>query len=147
MARFQMRRQTSFTALLSVTLLANVYAALGAQAPATTRDGIFTAEQVTRGQPVYLASCGSCHGDDLLGGGFAPALTGETFLSAWTGQQLDGLYSRIKETMPADKPGSLSDQANADLLAYILKTNGFAPGTQPLPSGAAALALITIAKP
>ena len=142
-----MRRETSFTALLSVTLLANVCVALGAQAPRTTKDGIYTAEQVTRGQPVYVAACASCHGDDLLGGGFAPALTGETFLSAWTGQKLDGLYSRIKETMPADKPGSLSDQANADLLAYILKTNGFAPGTQPLSYDAPGLALITIAKP
>ena len=137
----------SLAAVTAVAFVVTLAAGLAAQAPKTTKDGIFTAEQVTRGQPVYVAACASCHGDDLLGGGFAPALTSDTFLAAWTGQKLDGLYSRIKETMPADKPGSLSDQANADLLAYILKINGFAPGTQPLPFDAAALALITITKP
>jgi mono/diheme cytochrome c family protein len=134
------------TVALSALFVAGLFISAAAQAK-TTKDGIYTAEQATRGAKVYADSCASCHGDDLSGGGFAPALVKDEFLSAWTGQKLDDLYGRIKESMPADNPGTLSAEANADLLAFVLKTNGFAAGAQALPSDPAALKQIAIAKP
>lgn len=134
------------TVTLSTLFAAGLLVSVAAQTK-TTKDGLYTADQATRGAKVYSDNCASCHGDDLSGGGFAPALTKDEFLSAWTGQKLDDLYSRIKETMPADKPGTLSADANADLLAFVLKTNGFAAGAQPLPSDSATLKQIAIVKP
>ena len=37
-------------------------------------DGVFTAEQADRGAAAYKTSCSECHGGDLMGDGFAPAL-------------------------------------------------------------------------
>jgi mono/diheme cytochrome c family protein len=45
----------------------------------TTLDGVYTDAQASRGQKIYTESCSSCHGDDLSGGGQAPALTGKDF--------------------------------------------------------------------
>jgi mono/diheme cytochrome c family protein len=120
---------------------------LVAQAPKTTKDGVYAAEQSTRGEAVYKGKCSSCHGDDLSGGGFAPALVGDPFLEQWNSKTLSDLSSEIKDTMPADKPGSLTPDGAADVLAYVLRSNGFPAGAAPLPTDAAALAQVTIAKP
>lgn len=143
-----MRRDTRRpAAALSAAILVAICAGAAAQAPKSTKDGVYTAEQAGRGDKVYAEQCASCHGDDLSGGGFAPALAKDSFLSAYANEKLESLSSRIKETMPADKPGTLSAEANADLLAYILKVNGFPAGTQSLPTDTAALQQITIVKP
>jgi mono/diheme cytochrome c family protein len=118
-----------------------------AQAPKTTKDGVYTAEQSTRGETVYKGKCSSCHGDDLTGGGFVPALVGDPFFEQWNTRTLSDLSSQIKDTMPADKPGSLTPDSTADVLAYVLKSNGFPAGATPLPTDAAALAQVAVAKP
>jgi hypothetical protein len=41
--------------------------------------------------------------------------------------------------MPADRPGQLSPQVNADILAYILQYNRFPSGAAELPSDVAML--------
>ncbi len=117
------------------------------QAPKTTKDGIYTAEQSTRGEAVYKSKCASCHGDDLTGGGFAPALAGDAFFEHWSSKKLSDLSSQIKDTMPADKPGSLSPDDTADIVAYVLRSNGFPAGAAPLSNDATALAQVAIAKP
>jgi len=45
----------------------------------TTLDGIYSEPQAARGETIYKESCASCHGDDLSGGGQAPALAGKEF--------------------------------------------------------------------
>jgi mono/diheme cytochrome c family protein len=133
--------------LAAGALLWYVGVTLVAQAPKTTKDGVYTAEQSTRGETVYKGKCSSCHGDDLTGGGFAPALVGDPFFEQWNTRTLSDLSSQIKDTMPADKPGSLTPDSTADVLAYVLKSNGFPAGGAPLPNDAAALAQVAIAKP
>jgi len=140
------RRANHVSAVLSAALIAATGLTISGQAK-TAKDGVFTAEQATQGQALYKDRCSSCHGDDLSGGGFAPALTTDAFLGAWSDQKVDALFSRIKDTMPADKPGSLSADEAAALVALVLKTNGFPAGQQPLPSDPAALSQVTIAKP
>jgi hypothetical protein len=44
--------------------------------------------------------------------------------------------------MPLDHPGSLSGEANTDILAFILQQNGFPPGTRDLPPDVAVMGTI-----
>jgi mono/diheme cytochrome c family protein len=99
--------------------------------PSDTRsvwDGVYTEEQAQRGEPLYRASCASCHGDTLKGAGETPPLSGGPFLANWNGLTLGDLFERIRRTMPQDKPGRLSRQYKADILAYVLKVNKFPTG-------------------
>ena len=52
-----------------------------------------------------------------------PALAGDTFLAKWRNHSVDELFERIRVSMPADRPGTLSRQKNADILAYIFAAN------------------------
>src|ERR1700735_3935575 len=94
-----------------------------AQAHSSTRDGVYTDAQATRGQAMYKKVCASCHRETLEGSGAAPPLAGEDFAMDWAGQNLSDLFDRIQTTMPGDNPGSLAATENADLIAYILKVN------------------------
>ena len=140
-------RRTRSGALAAAALLWSIAATLAAQAPKTTKDGIYTAEQSRHGEAVYNGKCASCHGDDLTGGGFAPALVGDPFFEQWSSKKLSELSSQIKDTMPADRPGSLNPDDTADVVAYVLKSNGCPAGAAPLSNDPTALAQVAIAKP
>jgi hypothetical protein len=49
----------------------------------------------------------------------------------------------MRMSMPEDKPGSLSRAQNADILAYMLRVNGFPAGEKVLSTEAGALGQIT----
>jgi len=100
----------------------------------TTVDGVFTEAQAKRGDAIYARSCASCHGPELSGADVAPALTGTDFVSNWNDLSLGDLFERIRIGMPADKPGSLSRQDNADVLAFMLFKAGFPAGAAELPT-------------
>jgi mono/diheme cytochrome c family protein len=100
----------------------------------TTVDGVFIEAQAKRGDAVYTQSCAKCHAPDLTGADVAPALTGTDFISNWNDLSLDDLFERIRIGMPADKPGSLSRQDNADVLAFMLFKAGFPEGASELPT-------------
>src|SRR5262245_38717308 len=91
-----------------------------AQQPQTVRQGVYTTAQASRGQAVYKEQCASCHGD-ALGGRLGPPLTGDDFVADWDKDPLSELFSKIKNTMPQDKPGKLTAQQTADVTAYILQ--------------------------
>jgi S-disulfanyl-L-cysteine oxidoreductase SoxD len=114
------------------------------QARRTIWDGVYTAEQAIRGEQVYADYCAACHGDGLDGVESAPAVTGIEFYGRWEGETLDGLFDRIRTSMPQDKPGSLSRAQNADILAYMLRVGGYPAGDAPLEGQAGTLAQITI---
>ena len=57
----------------------------------------------------------------------------------WDGQTLDVLYDRIRTTMPPKEPGTYGHQMIADVVAYVLKVNGFPAGAVELPKDAGAL--------
>jgi S-disulfanyl-L-cysteine oxidoreductase SoxD len=119
--------------------------ALRAQAPArNVWSGVFTAEQATQGKALFDAKCALCHGAEMTGGEMAPALTGEMFISDWSGQSVGDLFTRIHTTMPANDPGSMSNAETAQVLAYILSFNQIPAGATPLPTDDAALGQIAI---
>jgi len=107
-------------------------------------DGIYTTEQAKRGQALYNAQCASCHGDTLTGGESAPPLTGGEFLSNWNGLSVGDLFDRTRATMPQSKPGSLSREAGAQILAYVLSRNEFPAGKADLPQASEVLKEIKI---
>jgi mono/diheme cytochrome c family protein/sugar lactone lactonase YvrE len=91
-------------------------------------DGVYTTAQAARGQSLYNTNCAACHGDQLTGGETAPPLTGGDFLSNWNGLTVGDLLERIRTSMPLGAPGKLSREVNADITAYILKTNNYPAG-------------------
>jgi mono/diheme cytochrome c family protein len=102
--------------------------------------GVYTEEQATRGDTEHQNNCNSCHGTEKY--------SGENFTKNWVGRTVFDLFDQIKTTMPDDNPGGLSAQQYKDVVAYILKTNGFPAGTDSLPSDPEAMRLLKIdAKP
>jgi mono/diheme cytochrome c family protein len=101
--------------------------------------GAYSQDQARRGEKLYRAQCAACHGPLLEGSGPASPLTGPGFTANWDGRSLGELADRTRLTMPVTKPGSLSRQQVADLLAFVLETNRFPVGEADLPSQADAL--------
>ena len=108
---------------------------------ATIWNGVYTAEQAQRGQKSYEKFCGYCHRDNLEGDE-GPSLVGSPFTLRWRNHTLDDMYTTIQDTMPQDAPGTLSAQAYADIVSYLLKMNGAPTGSQELPAKSAELARI-----
>jgi mono/diheme cytochrome c family protein len=122
-----------------VWLIGGVFYPLAAQTPRSVRDGVYTDDQAQRGSLLYQQYCSACHGADLNGGDEVPALRGDSFLANWSGLPLSELFERIRVSMPADNPGKLSRQQNADILAYVLKFDNYPPGSSELPTQTDAL--------
>ncbi|HEY7671701.1 MAG TPA: c-type cytochrome, partial [Gammaproteobacteria bacterium] len=110
-----------------------------AQRDGATWDGAYTEEQAQRGERLYTEQCAQCHGTTLGGIEAAPALTGLEFFAKWEPETPGALLERTRLSMPPASPASLSRTESADLVAYLLRTGGYAAGTTPL-EGVATLA-------
>ena len=110
----------------------------------TTNDGVFTEAQVKKGSDVYQQQCASCHDAQLTGSGTAPALAGTDFSANWKDETVGSLFERIRATMPADNPGSLSRSQAAEMVAFILNFNKFPTGQTELATDFEALKAIKI---
>lgn len=94
---------------------------------------LFMSEQATRGASSFKASCtNGCHLADLGPGERAPALAGATFLQRWEGTTVDALLRRIVTTMPQQNPHSLDEKVYLDIVAFLLRSNGYSPGQSEL---------------
>ena len=100
----------------------------------------FSAEQADRGEEKFASECEECHGDDLKGGlNGGPPLRGMMFEQKYAeGAPASILFSFMSSAMPPNSPGRYSENTYTDLMAYILKKNGFSSGA-PLPSDLNAL--------
>ena len=94
----------------------------------TTWDSVYTDEQATRGQAAYNRTCAHCHLESLAGADESPALMGAAFISNWNGLTLAEMHGRVKKSMPTDDPGSYGPQLITDVIAYMLRVNGFPAG-------------------
>jgi len=97
--------------------------------------GVYSAGQAVRGQQVYKAQCGACHGNAMEGTS-GPPLAGDNFLSNWSAQPLVNLVDKIQKTMPFNLPGSLSRSQSTDLAAYVLQAGKFPAGQAELSEAA-----------
>ncbi len=100
----------------------------------------FTEAQANRGQALYAQNCLKCHGETLAGADKAPPLAGPQFKGTWNPAPLAALLART-QTMPPEKPGSLTREQNVDILSYVLWYNGMPLGNTNLVSGQDVLAL------
>src|SRR5579872_3310012 len=68
--------------------------------------GVFTQQQANAGHSAYALSCAGCHRANLAGGGDAPALGGNGFMSSFGNKSTKDLYNFIASSMPVGAPGS-----------------------------------------
>ena len=133
---------TTLATLTFVTLLITP-TSLGAQAQLTVQDGVYSEAQARRGQALYAQRCTGCHGPALAGAS-APALTGDLFTNKFRMEPLSALFIQIRYAMPpkADANAQLTSEQAADLVAHVLKSNGFPAGQTDFPAaGATAISL------
>jgi cytochrome c553 len=110
-------------------------------------DGIFTAAQADRGQTAAAQGrCTGCHGTELGGTDRAPGLKGPAFLANWEDGSVNRLFAKIRDTMPPSNTDQLAAATKLDVVAFILRENGFPAGSVELPSGGDALDTIQIVK-
>jgi mono/diheme cytochrome c family protein len=101
----------------------------------TVADGVYTDTQAARGAAVYDMACIGCHRADL-GGGTGPSLREQRFARQFAGRDLKTLFTKIATTMPRNAPASLGDNVYLDIVAHLLKENGFPAGPQELTADA-----------
>jgi mono/diheme cytochrome c family protein len=109
-------------ASLSLTVL------IRAQEPKarTVWDGVYTDAQAQRAMATYDSVCSRCH---ILTGQGKGALTGDAFWTAFTQKSVGDLLTFVKTNMPNGNGGSLPSATYDDLVALILKSNGFPAGS------------------
>jgi cytochrome c2 len=96
-----------------------------------------TAQAQQRGETLYKEQCASCHGDALEGRA-GPPLAGAAFKAIWEKQGPSELFNKIKNTMPRDKPGKLTDEQTADLIVLIQERGKSSAVAQPSSTASAA---------
>lgn len=135
---------------LTITAVAFVAAAVWSitgygQAPRTVWDGVYSAAQAEHGAMLFSDQCASCHGPEMKGGPGAPALVGPDFEFSWDKMPVGGLYDYVRMFMPPGQAAAVSDAEIVDIVAALLKGNGFpASETATLPPTKDALDTITI---
>ena len=115
--------------------------ALSAQAPQkTVWDGAYTDAQADRAKGEFSATCSRCH--TLTSEGARP-LVGPEFWRVNTQRTVGDLLKFVSTSMPNGQgAGSLSASTYADLVALILRANGFPAGTAEVAPEAVANILI-----
>ncbi|MFN0088530.1 MAG: PQQ-binding-like beta-propeller repeat protein [Blastocatellia bacterium] len=136
------------TERLSVLFFLGACMALGFSAgrsSAQQQGQLFTEAQARRGQALYDKRCASCHGARLEGGS-ASALAGSLFMGKWGGgnHNVDELFYITRTQMPYGAGGTLSNQEYIDIVAHMLRANGYRAGARELPAQSAALKRIRI---
>jgi mono/diheme cytochrome c family protein len=116
----------------------------------TMWDGVYTDAQADRGQDIFTAPCGLCHGSKLNGAPDdqdmqpAPPLARAKFLRVWDGRSLGTLYAYTRYTMPLSNPGFLPEEDYAAIVAHMLRVSGAKAGDTPLSTDLRDLAHIVI---
>jgi hypothetical protein len=119
-----------FSVVAALVLAASAY--VGAQDSArTVASGVYTDVQAARGALTYDTACSGCHRADL-GGATGPALTDRRFARDFAGKDLKTLFMKISTSMPQNNPGSLGENVYLDVVAHVLKENGFPAGQSEL---------------
>jgi mono/diheme cytochrome c family protein len=100
-----------------------------------TAPALYTEDQATKGSLAYLQNCAMCHGPNMEGqsGGFAgPALKGADFADPSYDFHVDEIFNFVAKQMPSATPGSLSHEMYVQIMAYLLKQNGYPAGSREL---------------
>jgi cytochrome c len=122
-------------------------AAAQSMSPVSVWSGVYTAGQNKRGEDIHTDVCAMCHGSRLNGAGNpemppSPAIAGASFIRKWSGRTVAALLVYVRQTMPPDSPGTLTEQQALD--AHMFATSKMPAGDKELPSDLKVLANIRI---
>lgn len=100
--------------------------------------GVYTQAQGKRGEELYSGACAQCHGLRLNGAAQpdqppSPAIARAAFLRKWDGKSVAELFTYVKEMMPTDRPGTLTDQQSIDAIAHMFAVSEVPAGDKELP--------------
>lgn len=112
-----------------LSIAAGVGSAQTGAARRTVWDGVYSEAQATRGMMAFGQSCAGCHA--LAAEGKAP-LVGDSFWKSFSQKNVGDLLEYVSANMPNGSPGSLSATTYQDIVALLLKSNGFPAGTTEL---------------
>lgn len=132
-------RPVRSSVLIAVVVLGGgltLSAARAQESGKTVADGVYSDLQAARGAVVYDGACGGCHRADLAGGPNGPSLREERFARVFAGKDLKNLFTKIATTMPRGAAASLGENVYLDVVAHLLKENGFPAGSQELTTDA-----------
>ena len=110
-------------------LLFVAMATSGLAAARTVWDGVYTEAQASRGMTAFGQSCAGCHA--LAAEGKAP-LVGDSFWKSFSQKNVGDVIEFVSTYMPNGTPGSLSKNTYEDIVALMLKSNGFPAGVTEL---------------
>jgi mono/diheme cytochrome c family protein len=91
----------------------------------TVWDGAYAEAQATSGQTAFGQHCSACHA--LTSEGKAP-LVGDPFWKSFAQKTVGDLLEFVSTSMPNGSPGSLSESEYDNIVALMLKSNGFPAG-------------------
>jgi mono/diheme cytochrome c family protein len=134
-SRARLFRRTHGRLLLAAAALlapaAGVLLAAQASVPPgrTVWDGVYTEAQAERGTPAFNQSCANCH--TLSSDGNGP-LSGDKFWGTYSQRTVGELLTYVRDYMPNGNGNSLPASTYNELVALILKSNGFPAGTREL---------------
>ncbi len=123
------------TGLSACFLVFCLFSALNHPALLAQQQASFTDAQAARGQALYDSKCAKCHGNQM-DNGTAAALVGGKFMTKWAGKSVDDLFYITKTQMPYGAGGTMKDQEYVDVVALMLKANGYKSGDQELKADA-----------
>ena len=87
--------------------------------------------QADRGERVFTGTCLGCHARSQF--------IGQTFVDSWNDRRVSDFYTLIRSTMPVNNPGALKDEEYLAVVAYLLKANHAAAGTDSLAADSASV--------
>jgi mono/diheme cytochrome c family protein len=129
------------TARLAAAIIVVSVASVGrSQSMQSVKIGVYTAEQADRGVALYKRKCASCHAPNRF-------TDDQLFLTPYANKPLWDMFEVISDSMPEDDPGGMTPEEYADVIAYLLRLNGFATGQTELPASKDALSQILFEKP
>src|SRR5579864_8794849 len=110
----------------------------------------YTEAQATRGRAQFLRNCAECHiATPLITRDMLPPEAGfyrteHALLNLGGGvvrkfPSLYHLFRRLRDTMPAGNPAAVTQTDKLDIIAFLLKAQGFPAGPTPIPLDIAAL--------
>ncbi|HEX5325103.1 MAG TPA: cytochrome c, partial [Acetobacteraceae bacterium] len=107
-----------------------------APAPAAAAlPALYTVAQAQAGAQVYASKCASCHAPNLQGAA-GPSVAGTDFLTTakHNGWTLEIIRYLVFNMMPRNAAHSLSPDAYASVMAYLLASNCYPAGNKPFPT-------------
>ncbi len=123
------RRLLLAAGALLVTSIATTLARGQAPVARTIWDGVYSDAQAERGTQPFEQHCATCH--SVTPGGNR-SLVGKDFMDGFTQKSTADLLTYVSASMPNGRGGTLPETTYNDIVAYMLKANGFPSTTTEL---------------